>query len=67
MIKFKNCPRCRGDLYLSQDIHGKFYSCLQCGYLRDVFEVNEPRIRTRKEAVVLQNTAEFADAERDAA
>ena len=36
MIKFKLCPRCRGDLYLGEDIFGIYYSCLQCGYLRDV-------------------------------
>ena len=38
MIKFKLCPRCRGDLYLGEDIFGAYYSCLQCGYLRDVEE-----------------------------
>jgi DNA-directed RNA polymerase subunit M/transcription elongation factor TFIIS len=36
MIKFKSCPRCRGDLYLAEDIFGKYLSCLQCGYLRDL-------------------------------
>ena len=36
MIKFKLCPRCHGDLYLGEDIFGMYYSCLQCGYLRDV-------------------------------
>ncbi len=67
MIKFKVCPRCRGDLYLSEDMFGRFFSCMQCGYLRDVIEVNEPRFRTDKEAVVIQNTGDFVDAERDAA
>ena len=36
MIKFKVCPRCRSDLYLKEDVFGKYLSCLQCGYLRDV-------------------------------
>lgn len=36
MIKFKLCPRCRGDLYLGEDIFGTYYSCMQCGYLRDI-------------------------------
>ena len=36
MIKFKFCPRCRGDLYLTEDIFGKYLSCLQCGYLKDL-------------------------------
>ena len=38
MIKFKLCPRCRGDLYLAEDIFGKYLSCLQCGFLKDVAE-----------------------------
>ena len=36
MIKFKVCPRCQGDLYLSDDIFGKYCSCMQCGYLKDL-------------------------------
>ena len=36
MIKFKFCPKCRGDLYLAEDIFGKYLSCLQCGYLKDL-------------------------------
>ena len=36
MIKFKECPRCQGDLYLTEDAFGRFLSCMQCGYLRDL-------------------------------
>ena len=36
MIKFKVCPRCRGDLYLAEDVFGRYLSCFQCGYLKDV-------------------------------
>ena len=36
MIKFKACPKCKGDLYLNQDIYGKYLNCLQCGYLKDI-------------------------------
>ena len=39
MIYFKDCPRCKGDMYLAEDIFGKYLNCLQCGYLRDVKEV----------------------------
>ena len=35
MIKFKVCPRCNGDLYLNEDIFGKYLNCLQCGYMKD--------------------------------
>ena len=42
MIKFKFCPKCRGDLYLSEDIFGKYLSCMQCGYLKDFEEPQPP-------------------------
>ena len=32
----KGCPRCGGDLYLGEDGFGKFMSCIQCGFLRDL-------------------------------
>ncbi len=35
MIKFKVCPRCSGDLYLNEDMFGKYLNCLQCGYIKD--------------------------------
>lgn len=67
MIKFKDCPRCRGDLYLTQDIYGKFYSCMQCGYLRDVIEINEPLFRSGKKVEIIQETGDWVEAERRAA
>ena len=36
MMYFKGCPKCQGDLYLREDMHGKYVSCMQCGYLRDL-------------------------------
>ncbi len=44
MIKFKFCPKCRGDLYLAEDIFGKYVNCLQCGFLKDLPE-DEPEQR----------------------
>ncbi|MDA0733228.1 MAG: hypothetical protein O2909_05320 [Chloroflexi bacterium] len=38
MIWLKECPKCQGDLILDQDSYGKFKTCVQCGYLRDVVE-----------------------------
>ncbi len=32
----KSCPKCKGDLYLSQDFYGKFFNCLQCGFIFDM-------------------------------
>jgi len=58
MIKFKGCPKCHGDLYLNQDMYGKYLDCLQCGYTRDAtgqasVEVREPvtaRVSEEKKA-----------------
>ena len=36
MMYLKECPKCHGDLLLSEDIHGQYVSCIQCGYLRDL-------------------------------
>ena len=54
MIKFKVCPRCQGDLYLKEDIFGRYLSCLQCGYLQDVVAINprynrKPDVRVEEE------------------
>ena len=34
--KFKSCPRCNGDLYISSDNNGWYQWCLQCGYEGDL-------------------------------
>ena len=36
MIYFKSCPKCQGDLTMSQDTYGSYIKCLQCGLMRDV-------------------------------
>lgn len=36
MWRIKQCPRCRGDVYIHQDIHGWYEECLQCSYTRDL-------------------------------
>jgi len=36
MWKFKSCPRCRGDLFIGEDIDGWYAQCLQCSYRRDL-------------------------------
>ena len=35
MMYLKECPKCHGDLVAGEDIHGRYVSCIQCGYLRD--------------------------------
>ena len=36
MMYFKECPKCHGDLIAGEDIHGRYLSCIQCGYMRDL-------------------------------
>ncbi len=31
MFKLRGCPKCQGDLYLGQDIYGRYLNCVQCG------------------------------------
>ncbi len=38
MVWLKECPRCLGDLFMDQDHYGKFMTCIQCGYMRDLVE-----------------------------
>ena len=36
MWNAKSCPRCRGDIFLDEDVGGRFEKCLQCGYEREI-------------------------------
>lgn len=36
MLRFKVCPRCKGDVLLERDQYGWYELCLQCGYLVDL-------------------------------
>ena len=31
MFKLRGCPKCHGDLFVGEDIYGKYLSCVQCG------------------------------------
>jgi len=35
MLKFKSCPRCKGDIAVDRDQFGWYEQCIQCGYLHD--------------------------------
>ena len=35
MILLKDCPKCRGDLLLCHDHYGDYFSCIQCGLIRE--------------------------------
>ena len=57
MIRLKDCPKCRGDLVFRQDQYGSFFSCVQCGLIKDAIasELNNkvPRkvIRVKEDTV----------------
>jgi uncharacterized protein YbaR (Trm112 family) len=36
MVWLKACPKCKGDLFLDEDHYGKYKSCIQCGYIKDL-------------------------------
>ena len=38
MVLLKACPRCHGDIVVHIDVFGRYMSCLQCGFQRDVEE-----------------------------
>ena len=35
MILLKACPKCRGDLLLCHAHYGDYFSCIQCGLIRE--------------------------------
>ncbi|MDA1188593.1 MAG: hypothetical protein O2854_02770 [Chloroflexi bacterium] len=39
MVKFKSCPRCKGDMHLNTDMYGTYRECLMCGYMVNLKEV----------------------------
>lgn len=49
MWNFKKCPRCRGDIFIDEDVEGCYEKCLQCGYEREVGKVAALRKNQRSE------------------
>lgn len=37
-LMLKACPRCHGDLFLTADIYGHYWSCAQCSHAIDIQE-----------------------------
>ena len=36
MMKLKGCPRCGGDLFVTENRDGRLEQCLQCGYEKEM-------------------------------
>jgi len=39
--KLKGCPRCMGDLFISEDMDGWYEQCLQCSFQRELKHLDE--------------------------
>lgn len=52
MLTHKQCPKCRGNIYLSADYYGRYEQCLQCGYTCDLDSIDDHKVNTLKEKSV---------------
>ncbi|MFC1985655.1 hypothetical protein ACFLWC_01515 [Chloroflexota bacterium] len=41
MWKFKSCPRCGGDIFITTDLDGWYEQCLQCSYRHELKRLDE--------------------------
>ena len=45
MFKLRGCPKCHGDLFVGEDIYGRYLSCVQCGRYFAVADAPAPGVR----------------------
>ena len=43
MWKLDSCPRCKGDMFLYEDVDGWYEQCLQCSYRHELKELAKPK------------------------
>jgi hypothetical protein len=48
MLTHKQCPKCRGNIYLSADYYGRYEQCLQCGYTCDLENAADLKLKTNQ-------------------
>jgi len=49
IVNQKNCPKCRGKLFLDRDAYGWYFTCCLCGYNQDIPDPNaKPPVDIRK-------------------
>ncbi len=36
MWMYKSCPKCRGDIFVEEDVSTCYVKCLQCGYEKEL-------------------------------
>jgi ribosomal protein S27AE len=49
MWNFKSCPRCRGDVFVDEDMDRTYVKCLQCGYEQELTKTAPKPVSWRKE------------------
>jgi hypothetical protein len=49
MWNFKGCPKCRGDIFVDEDLDRSYEKCLQCGYERELVRVSTSRAVLKQE------------------
>jgi hypothetical protein len=55
MLTHKQCPKCKGNIYLSTDYYGRYEQCLQCGYTCDldgIDEQTEPLVQLKEKSAL---------------
>jgi hypothetical protein len=55
MLTHKQCPKCKGNIYLSTDYYGRYEQCLQCGYTCDldgIDEQKEPLVQMKEKSAL---------------
>ena len=56
MRGLKSCPRCKGAIIIDRDLHGWYESCLQCGYQRELPEVDDAQLPTKSKKDISKMT-----------
>jgi hypothetical protein len=58
----KNCPRCKGNVYLEKDMYGWYEQCLQCGYSRDLDTLYVEQILAAREDITSKLPSSYVTA-----
>jgi hypothetical protein len=56
MLTHKQCPKCRGNIYISADYYGRYEQCLQCGFISDLDSGDEhkkPIAQVKEKSIAL--------------
>ena len=57
MMLLRACPRCGGDLHVTEDLYGSYNQCMQCGHIQDLPDERVTASVKRVTAKVKDNVA----------